>query len=255
MLESVDTGDELSTLYVEDILTLSHKEENSLVVTNQLLEEISLDRDIKCRFTAQLDPKWYTMQDLVALKHLEFPIRVRLTSGEKSGKGRNNTYVLEDVRQEANVLAQVNKELVAVPLDIDITVALVEGQMLAKSRLTLSSTTRSSLSSSLSTMPSMMDSDTLSVRKLGGAPGDDTASIFGNGMEGPGYFEGEDPGMTVSELYEALQKKSAECLRLEVEVKGLQAKFDRQLKQMQKKENDAPGDLICGLCSQSMLPV
>ncbi|XP_065185855.1 uncharacterized protein LOC135816614 [Sycon ciliatum] len=132
VLESVDTGDELSTLYVEDILTIVRVSKEGLVVTNQLLEEMTLPPDLKCKFTPQLDQKWYTMQDLVAFKLSEFPIRVRLTGAVNGSARRGPTYTLEDVRQEANVLAQVNKELVAIPLDIDVTVALVDGRMLAQ---------------------------------------------------------------------------------------------------------------------------
>lgn len=241
VLESVDTGDERSTLYVEDILTVLRTGKDFLVVSNQLLEEIVLPSDLDCMFSAQLDPKWYTMQDLVALKQIDFPVRVRLAGGDGARKCRNDVYVLNSVKQEANVLAKLDKELVAIPLDIDISVALIEGHMLGQSKSNVASLDTISVTTSLSTLP---DGDTASVRKIG-AQNEDSTSL----LCAVGAVNSDDMShKSSSQLYEDLQQKSAECLRLEVEIKALKAKYER-LQKLTKREN---GEVVCSVCQKSV---
>ena len=217
VLESVDTGDDISTVYTDDILQMRSIDvaQRLLIVTNQLGEKLQLPFDMVGQFSPQLDTKWYSMEDLVEQK--ELPLRVRLVSVSQLQNTRgHNVFKILRVEDEVNVLATVNHEVVAIPLNVDIDVCLLKGEEL-----------ESEVSSIVSYESHDRGASMSGIRRWGSY-----ASFHDLGVH-LGLTEEELQHMPpefsqkVLDLYLNLQDKSAECIRLSEDLNRCKGRFDR----------------------------
>lgn len=129
----MDSGDDASTIYANDILEVVTVSGNSkpnnlgvdqrcLVVKNQLGEKLQLPLNTPGKFSSQLDVKWYSMAEIVT--QFGFPVRTHLVSAHPGHRVHgHNKFVLLSTEVETSVLATVNKELIAIPIAADIEVS------------------------------------------------------------------------------------------------------------------------------------
>ncbi|XP_065195464.1 uncharacterized protein LOC135826785 [Sycon ciliatum] len=132
---SVDSGDEESTVYMDDILTIVKVEAKQsprtgyvqpmLVATNSLGETLRLPTDTPGKFSAQLDIKWYSMAEIITKG--EFPVRVSLVRSHPAYQSQGlDRFTITCTSLSRNVLVTVNKELLVMPVETQIEVMFKE---------------------------------------------------------------------------------------------------------------------------------
>ena len=128
MTAAVDSGDDESSIYVDDILEIQQLEKHrSLVAINQLGEKLRLPLSTPGKFSPQLDVKWYSMVEIMNFG--VFPQRVHLVSIQPGQRHRgHDKFLLLKTELETNVLVTVNKELLSLPLIGGIEVMIHEAQ-------------------------------------------------------------------------------------------------------------------------------
>ena len=131
--DSVDSGDDASTIYTDDILEIVKVEARSnprssgvqpmLIAVNSLGEKLSLPPATPGKFSSQLDVKWYSMAEIVTKG--DFPVRVQLVHTHPGYQiSAADKFTIQSTRLSKNVLVTVNKELLAMPIDTEIEVKL-----------------------------------------------------------------------------------------------------------------------------------
>lgn len=136
--DSVDSGDDESTIYADDILEIQSVEAPSssrsgfiepvLIAINSFGEKLRLPPDTPGKFSALLDVKWYSMTEIVT--KAEFPVRVQQVHshpGYQLSVAEKLTIFRTSLSK--NVLVTVNKELLAMPVDTEIEVVLKDDFM------------------------------------------------------------------------------------------------------------------------------
>lgn len=277
---AVDSGDEENTIYADDILetvTLSGNSQSGdgdkrcMIVKNQLGETLKLPLSTPGKFSSQLDTKWYSMAEI--LEKWELPVRVQQVDSNtsRSKSSLHNKFCLEVREVETNVLATVNRELIYLPHQADIEVCPA---------MSPTPTPQPHVTPSITVVSddNVASSDDVSKDPVSSSPVADEApasrsdsrnnSVFGDNLavtltaedrekvrvgsirrfgsanklpqEDEDLEEDTRPHRAL-ELFEQLQDKTAECIRLQEWCNKWQAKcqrLDSQTHNMQKSADD-----------------
>lgn len=266
MTAAVDTGDDNSSIYADDIIEVVSTEgraaqsadQRFLIAKNHFGEKLRLPLSTPGKFSPQLDVKWYGMAEIINMG--VFPQRVHLVSTQSGLRHRgHDKFILMQTELETNVLVTVNKELLALPLTAEIEVAIHEtdeDQLAGVTELAVqdvppslpqvpnNAAVESSSQAACSTNPFHAEMSTSTNKLCPESPRNadlqslskadilrvKTGSVrrFGSQNHQPSTTDIEaNAPEHVFEIYERLQNKMAECIRMREDANKWQARCQR----------------------------
>ena len=247
-------------------------DQRCIVMKNQLDESLKLPLSTPGKFSTQLDTKWYSMVEI--LDQCELPVRVQqvnATPSLSSSSATHNKFCLMRKEVESSVLATVNKELIYLPKHCEAEVSPLQSptstpqpaititvndsnltelpppvsdvsddrdieQALADTDRTSTSSRKSSFGDNFTGLGAVLSAKDKEMIRVGSIRRFGSSS---NIAQEEGSTEDDARPQRAMELFEQLQEKTAECIRLQEWSNKWQAKCQRLDSQTQNMRKSA----------------